>query len=78
VAVRRSSIYLAVRVSIEVLGLSKHFGLKHQHFTCLLSLGATLAGLEKSEEAEIFVRDALEFARDELLKTKELMAAGVL
>jgi tetratricopeptide (TPR) repeat protein len=50
---------LALRVQIEVLALTKHFGLHDQHSVCLMRLSGTLLVLKKFEEAEIFARDAI-------------------
>jgi tetratricopeptide (TPR) repeat protein len=70
---------LALRVDMEVHALTKHFELKEEHFDGLLQLGSTLMNLEKYEEAEIFARDAVDFARDELHNAQDVIsAAGIL
>jgi tetratricopeptide (TPR) repeat protein len=70
---------LALPVIVEALAMTKHFGLKELHFICLKQIGGTLSLLKKFEEAEIFARDAIEFARDELPDTEwEIDAAGTL
>jgi tetratricopeptide (TPR) repeat protein len=70
---------LSLRVNIEALALTKHFGLHEMHVMCLMQLGTTLQDLARFDEAEIFARDAVDFARDEIHnKMKEINAAGML
>jgi tetratricopeptide (TPR) repeat protein len=70
---------LALRVSIEALAMAKHFGLKELHLKGLAQVSMSLLMSEKIEEAEIFARDAVDYARDELRDVeKETEAAGAL
>jgi tetratricopeptide (TPR) repeat protein len=63
---REVRLELAVRVNMEILAVTKHFGLRSAHAICLLKLSGGLMQMNKFEEAEIFARDAVEFARDEM------------
>jgi hypothetical protein len=70
---------MVVRVNVEVLAMTKHFGLKHLHLICILGLGGTLLTLNKFEEAEIFARDGADFAREVVPELEmELSATGLL
>jgi tetratricopeptide (TPR) repeat protein len=75
---REVRLELALRVNIEALALSKHFGLSTVSL-CLLQIGGVLGYLEKFDEAEIFGRDAVAFARDVAHDAKtEIQAADTL
>jgi tetratricopeptide (TPR) repeat protein len=60
---RAKRLELALRVNIEVLAMTKHFGLTNQHFQCMMGMVSAQNKLEKLDEAEIFARDAVDFAR---------------
>jgi hypothetical protein len=57
---------LALRVQIDAFALTKYFGLTMYRFACLLNFPGVLVKTEKFDEAEIFARDAVNCARDEL------------
>jgi tetratricopeptide (TPR) repeat protein len=69
---------LALRVNMEILATTKHFGFVRDHSDGLLATGGALMQMEKFDEAEIFARDAVDFAREELGVLDELKAASLL
>jgi hypothetical protein len=50
---------LALRVIIELLSLTKYFGLHIEHVMCLWKMSTALIHLNNFDEAEIFARDAI-------------------